>query len=344
MNHLRTNQSKWEALVINEQAEETRTEISEAEVLDEDIGDSETEEPQSVTTPTSPPILLGDGTTTRVGRRHSVPLSLPKSEPMLPRTIVRRESLPQARGHRSSAVSPLPILALEVDEDELQQLGHSSLSLLSSSSGGGGAGGPRSSASEQRPVSAENLLPEPSIASITTSLEASRLSSVIHGNGSNILSVAPPSGPTSRYLTRQQTFPPLQPYARQRYMSTTAEMSSCSEAVAELGSRSSESSRTDLSLSRQQSDQQNENDSPPASTTVTTPPSISSRSTKRETSPCGKAPKIAKLSEPPTTRCQKENVDPRQCELEWRNRGQPLVNIIIYFIFTTFELYFLLIQ
>ena len=325
MNHLHTNQSKWESLVVNEQIEETRTEISEAEVLDEDIGDSEIEELRSITTPTSPPILLlGDGTTTRVGRRHSVPLSLPKSDPILPRTILRRESLPQARGHRSSAVSPLPILALEVDEDELQQLGHSSLSLLSSSSGGVGVGGPRSSASEQRPVSAENLLPEPSIASITTSVEASRLSSVIHGNGSNILSVAPPSGP--RYLTRQQTFPPLQPYARQRYMSTTAEMSSCSEAVAELGSRSSESSRTDISLSRQQSDQQNENDSPPASTTATSPPSISSRSTKRETSPCGKAPKIAKLSEPSTTRCQKENVDPRQCELDWRNRGQPLVN------------------
>lgn len=79
----------------------------------------------------------------------------------------------------------------------------SSLSLLSSSS-----------AQDERPVSAENLLPEPSIASITTITEATRLSTVFHSS---------PSPPRSM-LTRQQTFPPLQPCVRQRHMSTCSEV------------------------------------------------------------------------------------------------------------------------
>lgn len=39
--------------------------------------------------------------------------------------------------------------------------------------------------------------------------------------------------PGSRTLTRQQTFPPLQPYVRVRYLSTTAEMATCREALLE---------------------------------------------------------------------------------------------------------------
>lgn len=76
----------------------------------------------------------------------------------------------------------------------------------------------------ERPLSAENLLPDTSIASMTSSAAASRLSSVLQGN-----SVAPPS----KLLTRQQTFPPPQPYVRMRYMSATAEMSTCTETVHE---------------------------------------------------------------------------------------------------------------
>lgn len=66
---------------------------------------------------------------------------------------------------------------------------------------------------QPRPLSADNLLPEPSIASITTSVAASRLSSVFH------------SGPGGRCLTRQQTFPPLHPSmhsTRLRHMPSTA--------------------------------------------------------------------------------------------------------------------------
>lgn len=73
----------------------------------------------------------------------------------------------------------VPVLHLEEDETSCGDvalddfLTHSQLSLQSSCSSS--MGGDRSG---ERPVSAENLLPEPSIASITTSSEASRLSTV----------------------------------------------------------------------------------------------------------------------------------------------------------------------
>lgn len=70
--------------------------------------------------------------------------------------------------------------------------------------------GPPAPQDEQRPVSAENLLPEPSIASITTSSAAVKLNSVLH--------------PSGRHLTRQQTFPPLHPscHPATRYRHSTA--------------------------------------------------------------------------------------------------------------------------
>lgn len=37
------------------------------------------------------------------------------------------------------------------------------------------------------------------------------------------------AGATAKCLTRQQTFPPPQPYMRMRYMSATVEMSTCPE-------------------------------------------------------------------------------------------------------------------
>lgn len=74
-----------------------------------------------------------------------------------------------------------------------------------------------------RPLSAENLLPEPNIASMTSSNAAIMLTSVLQGN-----TIVPPT----KCLTRQQTFPPPQPYMRMRYMSATAEMT-CQETVHE---------------------------------------------------------------------------------------------------------------
>lgn len=78
---------------------------------------------------------------------------------------------------------------------------------------------------EERPLSAETLLPEPSIASMSSSAAANQLNSVLHG--------LTPAASTTKCLTRQQTFPPLQPYVRMRYMSTTAEMSACTETLLE---------------------------------------------------------------------------------------------------------------
>lgn len=153
----------------------------------------------------------------QVGRRHSVPLSVNRP-PGLPLTVIRRESLPVVDHRRRFTLGP--ILHLEEEDEDLP---------LSLASSGSSVGFQRSSdcvsGHEERPVSAENLLPDLSIASITTHTEASRLSSVIHGT-----TLTPPSR-----LTRQQTFPPLQPFVRVRYMSTTGEL---------LGESSSTSSST----------------------------------------------------------------------------------------------------
>lgn len=152
-------------------------------------------------------------------------------------TVVRRESLPVVDNRRRFTLGP--ILHLEEDEEELQ------LSLLSScSSSGLQKSSDGASGQEERPVSAENLLPEPSIASITTSTEASRLSSVLHGS-----TLAPPSR-----LTRQQTFPPLQPYVRVRYMSTTGELHTESTSSSSTSS-ASERSRTASEMKRDSSDE-----------------------------------------------------------------------------------------
>ncbi|XP_066905284.1 uncharacterized protein [Halyomorpha halys] len=118
-------------------------------------------------------------------RRHSVPLSQRFGAPG---TSHRRESLPEQRRRLTLG----PILQFQEDE-EISIL--SSPSLRSSDSN-----------SDEKPVSAENLLPDVSIASITSSGNVQRLM------------LAPPR------LTRQQTFPPVQPYVRARYMSTTAEI------------------------------------------------------------------------------------------------------------------------
>lgn len=236
MNHLHGNQARWESLLQQELAEETRTEISEAEEIPDeevDIGDVDTDNETVDTRKNSlnGGLDIGD----RFGRRHSVPLSVNRS-PGLPVTVVRRESLPVADNRRRFTLGP--ILHLEEDEEELQ------LSLLSScSSSGLQKSSDGASGQEERPVSAENLLPEPSIASITTSIEASRLSCVLHGS-----TLAPPSR-----LTRQQTFPPLQPYVRVRYMSTTGELHT--ESTSSSTSSASEHSRTASEMKRDSSDE-----------------------------------------------------------------------------------------
>lgn len=158
----------------------------------------------------------------QVGRRYSVPLSVNRT-PVLPLMVIRRESLPILDQRRRFTLGP--ILHLEEEDEELP------ISVVSSSSNGGI---PRSlEADFKRPVSAETLLPDLSIASMTNSAEATRLLGVLHGT-----SLAPP---TAR-LTRQQTFPPLQPYVRVRYMSTTGELIASSSTS--TSSSNSDRSRT----------------------------------------------------------------------------------------------------
>jgi len=90
-------------------AEETKTEVSEAEDFDD-----EQALPQLECPPTVPP-------TSAAARRHSVPLSVPRLA--VARTIIRRESLPD---HRAGPRFPLEtILHIERGEES------STLSLFS---------------------------------------------------------------------------------------------------------------------------------------------------------------------------------------------------------------------
>lgn len=266
MSHLRENQKRWEALIAREAAEETKTEMSDSEQIpsntstaseeeEEEKGGSEDlsskERPQdsesldalssdvagSMVVDVRRPSLPApeDLSQRRFDRRHSVPISVSKAFSILPmiedatnadavagtpNVVIRRESLPSERISARSARYPM----FHFDDgnlvdEALREM--SSLSLFSSKSSIYESAG-NASLSSERPVSAENLLPETSIASITSSATATRLSSLLKPENLKT------SCQTSRlHLTRQQTFPPLQPYVRIRYMSTTAEMAKC---------------------------------------------------------------------------------------------------------------------
>ncbi|XP_031835146.2 uncharacterized protein LOC116428110 isoform X3 [Nomia melanderi] len=236
MEHLRGNQKKWEALILQEASKETDTEISELEEAedavssvedpgaDEDTGSIDLFIPAAYVQSSRMQSLPARVGLERVGRRHSVPMSITKPLVLLPRATARRESLPSEHIKTKN-------LSLRLEDQS--PLGRSSLSLLSSKSSVHELS-PNMNVTE-RPVSAESLLPEPSIASITNSAEASRLSSVLQPDNQK-------PGTQSKQLTRQQTFPPLQPYVRTRYLSTTAEMSQCySQILIEADSSSSSS-------------------------------------------------------------------------------------------------------
>ncbi|XP_043510361.1 uncharacterized protein LOC122528853 isoform X3 [Frieseomelitta varia] len=223
MEHLRANQKKWETLILQETAKETETEISELDEIEDAVSSvddptaEEDTENISLLIPAayvqsskmqSLPARVG---LEHVGRRHSVPLSITKPLTLLPRSNVRRESLPSEQSKSRNLLWRL--------DDQSSFLDPSSLSLLSSKTSIPELS-PSANNTGERPVSAESLLPETSIASITNSTEATRLSTVLQSDAQK------PSTQTKQ-LTRQQTFPPLQPYVRTRYLSATAEMSQC---------------------------------------------------------------------------------------------------------------------
>ncbi|KYN07640.1 High affinity cAMP-specific 3',5'-cyclic phosphodiesterase 7A [Cyphomyrmex costatus] len=217
MEYLKMNQKKWESLINQEVTEDKETDISELDepegiissgeetIADEDSGSIDLLIPATYVQTARMPTLPGRVGLDRVGRRHSVPLSVSKSLHLPLTQPNRRESMPIEQAKAKNQFC-------KIEDQNL--LGPSSLSLLSSKSNMSES--PNVSVVE-RPVSAENLLPETSIASITSSTEASRLNTVLQSNNQ--------CSAQTKQLTRQQTFPPLQPTTRMRYMSATAEMS-----------------------------------------------------------------------------------------------------------------------
>ncbi|KAL0128178.1 hypothetical protein PUN28_003438 [Cardiocondyla obscurior] len=217
MKYLKTNQKKWETLVNQEAIEEKESEISELDelekvissgeesIIDEDSGSIDLLIPATYVQTSRMPTLPGRVGLDRVGRRHSVPLNVSKSLHL--NQISRRESLPSEQVKTKDSF-------LKLNSRNL--LEPSSLSLLSSKNN---IIKLSNVSLVERPVSVENLLPQTSIANITTSVEASKLNKVLQLNNQ--------CNEQAKQLTRQQTFPPLQPHARMRYMSTTAEISQC---------------------------------------------------------------------------------------------------------------------
>ncbi|XP_037904813.1 uncharacterized protein LOC119647762 isoform X3 [Hermetia illucens] len=226
MKHLKDNQDQWESKVAAELAEETKTEISDAELLEEDFDDEDIEVNADISDSSEvllPEVKLPRRSSlqvptfgaTRFDRRHSVPVNPPRII-LPPRDNVSRSAI----------------------REDIESKLDDSFSLLSSDSDSG----PRKSSTgsvpdRERPLSAETLVPELNIATMSNSECADRLNLVMHGAGlssANMLA----ANSASKHLIRQQTFPPLQPYMRTRYMSATAEMSSCSEALEKHSSSS----------------------------------------------------------------------------------------------------------
>lgn len=237
MRHLRYNEKQWDTRLQAELAEETRTEISDAEVLDADDIDEKTGDEVDDYSPTrfagSPEMTLPE---IKSSRRSSLQIPTYSLKDKDRRLSVPLHSVPKIILPKdSSRVAPEALL--ESDENEI-----CSLSILSSDSESGQiARSSIDSNDNERPLSAENLLPDLNIASMTDSLCADKLNIVMHGSTnfpSHMLNVS-----TSKHLIRQHTFPPLQPCVRTRYMSSTAELGGTyPEALMESRSTSSSES------------------------------------------------------------------------------------------------------
>lgn len=243
MHFLKYNQNQWEKRVAAEQAEETRTEMSDAEIIDENESQHESivhftneidDEEIAVDLSDSSEVLLPGNVklprrsslqvptiSSKYDRRLSMPLNPPKiilpTKDMLSRDAIREE------------------FEAKFDND--------SFSLFSSDSDSV----PRNKSSDnsvpdrERPLSAETLLPDLSIATMSNSACADHLNRVMHGAASVSNTCTSSSSNASKHLVRQQTFPPLQPYVRARYMSATGDISTYPETLVESRSSSSDS-------------------------------------------------------------------------------------------------------
>lgn len=236
MRHLKYNEKQWDTRLQAELAEETRTEISDAEVLEEEFDDGNDDGSSRTDFAGSPEMVLPEIKSSRRSSLQIPTYSLKDRERRLsvPLHNVPKIILP-TRDHGMRQIEAF----LESDENEqYAKLDQDSLSILSSDSESGHrARSSIDSNDNERPLSAENLLPDLNIASMTDSVCADKLNIVMHGSTnfpSHLLGVM-----TSKHLIRQQTFPPLQPYIRTRYMSSTADLGTCPEALLESRSSSS---------------------------------------------------------------------------------------------------------
>lgn len=229
MRYLKYNEKQWDTRLQMELAEETRTEISDAEILEEDFDDDNEEEHSRIEFSGSPEMILPEIKSSRRSSLQIPTYSLKDRERRLsvPLHNVPRIILPRDHGMR------------QIDEhDHHNKLDQDSLSILSSDSESGQRARSSIDSNENdRPLSAENLLPDLNIASMTDSVCADKLNIVMHGSTNfphHMLGIT-----TSKHLIRQQTFPPLQPYVRTRYMSSTADLGTCPEALLESSSSNS---------------------------------------------------------------------------------------------------------
>lgn len=252
MRYLKYNQVQWESKVAAEQAEETRTEISDTEVQDvaddedDDVvneADDADDEDRRIELSDSSEVLLPDIklprrsslqipsiVMSRFDRRHSVPANqMPKI--LLPnRDKVSREAI---REDIESRYDNDNFSILSSDESDCYRRKSSENSVPD----------------RERPLSAETLVPDLSIANMSDC--ADRLNMVMHGassigNTMNCMLSATAAISASNKLIRQQTFPPIQPYVRARYLSAAADMGTCNETLIESSGSSESPSEMEL--------------------------------------------------------------------------------------------------
>lgn len=316
MRHLKYNQNQWECRLQAEIAEETRTEISDAEMFD-DVDEADIDEP-CLDISDSSETLLPQIVLPNVSRRSSLQVtgyggrSLTKDRRMsVPLHPVPKIILPPKDNSPPHAIQ-------EYEEHDHIKFDQDSLSILSSDSDSGPRRSSAGSTEKERPLSAENLLPDCSIASMSDSAHADRLNLVLHGassaNTCNTLGIMN----TSKHLVRQQTFPPLQPYVRTRYMSSTAELGACPEALVESRSTSSSGSTTDVDYSRGGSN----------IAVLATKKECIKRKQLDTSSNTDRSSKLANLS---TVLPQKENLDPSKIRKSGstRRRGSAPVTVAL---------------
>lgn len=292
MYNLHYNQGQWDKRVAAELAEETKTEISDAEVIDADDEDidldeiprpgnkgftqtgrqsstkaGEDDEEEELADKSSLGDLeddLDEFDDTCIELSNSSEILLPNAQPIsktsspvnrkkfskLERTKQPRRSslqVPRLSGSRFDRRHSMPVNAPKIiilstcdDDTDLtieKNLSGStvheeikyddSFSILSSDSdsfsGRPGRSSGESNTNRQldreRPLSAETLVADLNLATMTDSICANRLNLVMHGGSFG-------NGGLSKQLVRQQTFPPLQMCPRPRYMSSAAELNS----------------------------------------------------------------------------------------------------------------------